>query len=407
MATLITVGGSASTGAGTTFGDIIEKVYRRVMGGIRERTVQLAYAIGANDTTVTLTGAQISSLAPGIILAVELELLYVIAWNSTTGQATVERGYYGSIPTAHDALTLGYINPRYSRYDIGVAINDDLRSLSSPDNGMFRVGVAQITYNPVYQGYDLGDLPANFIDVIEVRYKIAPPYRTFPPIKRWKVIRWNSQNTDAAFPSGNGLIIYEPGWPGLPLYVTYTAPFIRLVDTADSLLNTPATNDEAPPFNGYNTYSSVSFTGTVTNGSNAITSVSSTAGLFPNMLVSGTGISLGSYIVSVNAATHTVTISNAATASATTVVDCANPLNVPNLTPTMIDIPALGAEIDLTQPREISRNFMESQPDPRKAQEVAPGAVAGSVNALIARRVQRIAEEAARLQRQYSRIRGW
>ena len=73
----------------------------------------------------------------------------------------------------------------------------------------------------------------------------------------------------------------------------------------------------------------------------------------------------------------------------------------------MIDIPALGAEIDLTQPREISRNFMESQPDPRKAQEVAPGAVAGSVNALIARRVQRIAEEAARLQRQYSRIRGW
>lgn len=409
MATLITVGGSASTGAGTTFGDLIEKVYRRVMGGIRERTVQLAYAIGANDTTVTLSGSQISSLAPGVILAVELELLYITAWNSTTGVATVERGYYGSTATNHDAGTLAYINPRYSRYDIGVAINDDLRSLSSPDNGMFRVGVAQITYNPVYQGYDLGDLPANFIDVIEVRYKIAPPYRTFPPIKRWKVVRWNSQSTDAAFPSGNGLIIYEPGWPGLPLFVTYTAPFIRLVDASDSLINTPATNDEAPPYNGYNTYSSVSFAGTLTNGSSVVTSVSSTTGLFPGMIVSDPNgyIPLGTSIVSVNAATNSVTLSNSVTGSSATTVNCANPLTIPNFTPTMIDIPPLGAEIDLTQPREISRNFMESQPDPRKAQEVAPGSVAGSVNALIARRMQRISEEAARLQRQYTRIRGW
>ena len=80
---------------------------------------------------------------------------------------------------------------------------------------------------------------------------------------------------------------------------------------------------------------------------------------------------------------------------------------VANLTPTMIDIPVLGAEIDLTLPREISRNFMESQPDPRKAAEVAPGSIAGSVNALIMRRAQRINEEADRLTRQYTRIRGW
>jgi len=73
----------------------------------------------------------------------------------------------------------------------------------------------------------------------------------------------------------------------------------------------------------------------------------------------------------------------------------------------MIDIPVLGAEIDLTLPREISRNFMESQPDPRKAQEVVPGAVAGSVNALVNRRMQRISEEADRLTRQYTKVRGW
>jgi hypothetical protein len=335
MSTLITVGGSSSTGNGTTFGDLIEKVYRRVMGGLRERTVQLSVHCVSTDATVTVTGPQASSIAPGVILAVELELLYVTAWNVSTGVATVQRGYLGSVANDHPLNATCYINPRYSRYDIGIAINDDLRSLSSPTNGLFRVGVAEIIYNPVFQGYDLGDLPSNFIDILEVRYRIAPPFRTFPAIKHWKVIRWDPSTTDPVFPSGRGLVIHEGGWPGLPIYVTYSAPFIRFVDTNDSVFNTPASNDEAPPNNGYQ---------------------------------------------------HST---------------------VTNLTPTMIDLPPLGAEIDLTLPREISRNFMESQPDPRKAQEVTPGAVAGSVNALVARRMQRINEEADRLQRQYTRLRGW
>ena len=334
MPSIITVGGSSSTGNGTTFGDLIEKVYRRVMGGIRERTVQIDQTGGISSTAVeiTLYGAQTSGVAPGVILAVEMELLYVVQWDSTSLKATVMRGYYGSTATSHINGTICYINPRYSRYDIGVAINDDLRSLSSPTNGLFRVGVAQLTYNPVFAGYDLGDLPSNFIDILEVRYRIAPPYRTFPPIKRWKVLRGIP---DPVFPSGHGLVLYESGWPGLPIYVTYSAPFIKFVDPSDSVLSTPGTNDESAPNNGY-------------------------------------------------------TINN-----------------ITNMTPTMIDLPALGAEIDLTLPREISRNFMESQPDPRKAQEVAPGAVAGSVNALAARRMQRINEEADRLQRQYTRVRAW
>lgn len=335
MATLITVGGSSSTGAGATFGDLIEKVYRRVMGGQRERAVQLVSTIDSNATNLTLTGQQTSGITPGTVLAIDLEMVYVTSWNSSTGVATVERGYWGSVAGPHIALTNCYLNPRYSRYDIGVAINDDLRSLSSPTNGLFRVGVAEITYNPVFQGYDLGDLPDNFIDILEVRYRIAPPFRTFPAIKKWKIIRWAQNSTDPVFPSGRGLVIYEAGWPGLPIYITYSAPFIRFVDTADSVLNTPATNDEAPPYNGY----SASI--------------------------------------------------------------------IPNLTPTMIDLPPLGAEIDLTQPREISRNFMEAQPDPRKAQEVTPGAIANSVAALVNRRMQRISEEADRLQRQYTKVRSW
>ena len=54
-----------------------------------------------------------------------------------------------------------------------------------------------------------------------------------------------------------------------------------------------------------------------------------------------------------------------------------------------------------------SRNFMESQPDPRKATDVPAGSIANSVNALQMRRQARIAEEADRLVRQYTRARSW
>jgi hypothetical protein len=210
------------------------------------------------------------------------------------------------------------------------------------------------------------------------------------------------------FPSGRGLIIREPGWPGLPIYITYSAPFIKFVAASDSVINTPATNDEAPPFNGYGVNAAVNFTATTTNGSATLTSVSSTVGLYIGMLLGGTGIQSGTTISSINVGAATVTMSAVATANGTAVaIGGANSPNIPNMTPTMLDLPPLGAEIDLTLPREISRNFMESQPDPRKAQEVPAGSVSGSVNALIQRRMQRMSEEADRLQRQYTKVRSW
>ena len=300
------------------------------MGSQREVTVNINQTggIASGDSTVVIKGAQAAYVNPGTIFGGELENMYVTGVSGTT--CTIERGWNGSNPEAHaDGVDL-FINPRFSRYDIAVAINDDLRSLSG--QGLFRVGTATIPYNPVFMGYDLSVVPPNFIDILDIRYATATPYRNFPSIKHWKVVR---NVTDSVFPSGNGLILYEGAWPGLNMYVTYSAPFLRFNDTTDSVLNTPKVNDETPPLGGY--------VGTT----------------------------------------------------------------VPNLTATQLDIPPLGAQIDLVLPREVSRNFMESQPDPQKATDVPAGAVMASVNGLTLKRASRISEEADRLMRQYTRTRGW
>src|SRR5487761_1891752 len=317
----LTVG--QTPGTGNTFFDLIEKVYRRVMAAQREISVQTSAAISSSATSFAPTGPQKTSIFPGCRLAIEMEVMYCPAWDGTT--ATVIRGWEGSSKSAHATGIICYVNPKYTRFDIGVAINDDLRSLSSPTNGLFRVNTTPITYSSVYQGYDLGALPSNYIKILGVAYREADPARRFPLITNFDERQFGSQNTDAAFPSGQALIIYEEAYPGLPMYVTYAAPFLKLVNPSDSLFLTPSVNDEAPP--------NIAYTAAV----------------------------------------------------------------LPNLSPTMVDIPELGAEIYLTQVREIARNFVESQPDHRNAQDVPAQAIASSVNPLIMRRDRRISEEADRL----------
>ena len=65
------------------------------------------------------------------------------------------------------------------------------------------------------------------------------------------------------------------------------------------------------------------------------------------------------------------------------------------------DILVIGAEIRLVAPREVKRNFTESQGDTRRSEEVTAGAVGGSITNLLRMRRDRITAEAAKLNRQY------
>lgn len=65
------------------------------------------------------------------------------------------------------------------------------------------------------------------------------------------------------------------------------------------------------------------------------------------------------------------------------------------------DILILGAQIRLMGPREIKRNFTETQGDTRRANEVPPGAVTNSYSQLVRMRRERIAAEATKLDSRY------
>jgi hypothetical protein len=67
----------------------------------------------------------------------------------------------------------------------------------------------------------------------------------------------------------------------------------------------------------------------------------------------------------------------------------------------VLDIVTLGTQIRLMAPREIKRNFTESQGDTRRGEEVVSGAIGNSIQNLQRLRRDRIQAEAARLIRGY------
>jgi hypothetical protein len=75
--------------------------------------------------------------------------------------------------------------------------------------------------------------------------------------------------------------------------------------------------------------------------------------------------------------------------------------NISGFPTTAEDILMMGAQIRLVSPREVKRNFTESQGDTRRSEEVPTGSVSSSINNIIRMRRDRITAEAARLARQY------
>lgn len=65
------------------------------------------------------------------------------------------------------------------------------------------------------------------------------------------------------------------------------------------------------------------------------------------------------------------------------------------------DLLVMGVQLHAMSRREVKRNFSETQPEPRRAGEVPPGAIGNSSQPLARLRQQRIVAEAARLNARY------
>ena len=212
----------------------IDETRDMLLSGYVEELLTLASPINAEDTSFTIDQADTSGIVAGVVIEIGIEAMYV---QSITGSTpTVIRGYGSSTPASHLANALVRVSPKFPAYRILVELNNDLRDLSAPDNGIFQMKTFTTVYNAVKRGYDLTEDDVSLTnEAVQSIYAISYTDPIIvearePEIRRWGLKR---DRVTTSFASGMALVLYEPAFPGKTVNVCYKSP-LTLISVGDS-----------------------------------------------------------------------------------------------------------------------------------------------------------------------------
>lgn len=228
----------------TTANDLVEETLAHLFSGQSPIGNRLSGDITSAATTFSCT-YPLDSITRGAIVSIGLEDIRI--WD-TAGLAVTscERGVNGTTGAAHTSGDYVEVRPKFSRFRVLRAINEDLLDLTSPSNGLFQVKTVDITYNPAIQGYDLAGV-TNVVNLLELRWKQPGPSKSWPLITKYALVR-NMATTE--FASGMAVFLYEPAYPGLSIRVRYSADFsalAALTDDVQSVTGLPTSANDLPP----------------------------------------------------------------------------------------------------------------------------------------------------------------
>lgn len=213
------------------------------------------YTAGAGSISLR---HNLGSVAAGAYLSIGTNTLRVWSTNPVAKTAVVTGGWMGSTDADAADGALVRVNPRFTDHGITKALNGALAQMSSPSNGLYKVGTKTLAFDATVQGYDLSDVD-NLLRVLEVRRDITGPSQSWP---RMRPGEWELQRSapTADFPSGACLRITAlanvsaapfsiAGQTAFTVQVVYASAFTELATLADDVATTgvPATAYDVPP----------------------------------------------------------------------------------------------------------------------------------------------------------------
>lgn len=209
--------------------DVIEETVRELLGGTREELNQLAADIPVNAENLSFK-YPLGAIREGAQLCIGDEMFRV--WFSDEDKtATVAPAMLGSTTSAHSEGDLVYVNPRFPRFAVFKALNDEIRSLSAPTNGLYRIATHEFEATGVSNDYPL---PSDVVDIYDVYVEEIGPTNEWPRLPYWE---WNPNADNTVFEYGAS--IHVPGAnPSRMVRVVYKADFTPLTSSSQDLLGT-------------------------------------------------------------------------------------------------------------------------------------------------------------------------
>jgi len=150
--------------------DLVADVRRRVYGSMTENVNLIQTSASAGQTSIQLE-LGVDGIQKGMLLSSGLNVWFVKGVYSTDNTVFVIPGYDNAPQSAVTAGDMVYVRPRMTDWYAFNALNDQLRSLSSPENGLYRIGTWVAEVDPTYQTYEVPDEAADMTNILRVRWR--------------------------------------------------------------------------------------------------------------------------------------------------------------------------------------------------------------------------------------------
>ena len=133
----------------TTSADLVADARRITYGSMTEQINLVGAPAAANATSVILD-LDVSGITPGMVLSCGLNVWYVPGTTTSTIEVFLIPGYDNSPKDAVSVGDIVTVKPKVTDWYLFNIINDELRKLSSPTSGLYRIGSWSVNVSPTY-----------------------------------------------------------------------------------------------------------------------------------------------------------------------------------------------------------------------------------------------------------------
>lgn len=214
----------------TTMLDAVADTRRMAYGSMGEQINVVASAYAANAGTLVLD-MDVSNITQGMMLSGNLNVWFVKGTDPNTKTVYVIPGYDNSPKVNMTAGEFVYIKPRVTDWYIFEEVNKEILRLSSPSNGLYKVGMWEAAVDPTWQTYTIPAEAFNMIGMLRVRYRVPGATDTWLdlPDKAYR-IQFNTDDGDSFI----RLLRNVPS--GSDIQFLYKAPFTAATALTDDLV---------------------------------------------------------------------------------------------------------------------------------------------------------------------------
>ena len=223
---------------GMNMSQMVGEVRRLTYGTLTEQLNLIKSDYTALQTEIFLD-MDTNQIQPGMILSSNLNVWYVRTVNNGARSVLVIPGYDNSPQVAGSAGDFVYIRPRMTQWYAFSQLNNQFRALSSPSNGLFRLGMWETEINPVYQTYVFPE-ELNIEGIIRIKYRMPGT----PDV--W----YELENKSYRVYGDKVQLLYHVPSGGSRLQFTYRTPYslaTTLDDNVEEVVGLPAIAQDIPP----------------------------------------------------------------------------------------------------------------------------------------------------------------